>query len=299
MHPLLTRKASLAPFIAAVALTAAACGGSGGNDTAVEDQLGFSQEGTEQRQARVENLVSTCMRTQGFEYVPIDPAAQRVALLGSSSLSSEEYEKQFGYGITTLFEQRQKVALGANEAVRSRLGATEGAAYDRALLGDKGGTFLQAMDTGDFSQLGGCTLKATEEAFGGATVLQSLQAKLSELDQQIENDPRFLAAAAKWSVCMKEAGFDLGHPQDVDTTLYQRLEKVVGVEAAAGRTRGASPAYDKAALAALQRLEVEMVAADIRCEEKHITDVEDSVRKDYEGPFREQNAALLKQVPAP
>ncbi len=299
MHPPMVVKAAGAALFAGFLLMAVACGGSGGDELDVEEQLGFSQEGTEQRQSRVENLVVACMRAQGFEYVPVDPKTHQAALVGSASLSGEDFEKQFGYGITTLFEQRQKVALGPNEAIRSRLSAAEGKAYDLALVGERGGSFLQAMDTGDFSQLDGCTRKATEEAFGGAAVLESLATKLVELDQQIENDPRFLAAAANWSRCMKEAGFDLAHPQDVDSSLYQRLEAVVGPDAASGRVRGPNLPYDRAALTALQRQEVEMVAADVRCEEEHITDVEDTVKLEYEARFREQNAALFKQVPAP
>ena len=57
--------------------------------------------------------------------------------------------------------------------------------------------------------------------------------------------------------------------------------------------------YDRAALAALQRQEVQMVAADLGCEQKYIVDVEDTIRPEYEGPFREQNAALFDQVPKP
>ena len=299
MESKVIRRTALGALLAIAAIIATACGGSGEKKAAVEDQLGFTPEGKEQRQTRVENGIATCMRTQGFEYVPVDPKVRRAALVGNASLSGADYEKQFGYGITTLFEQKRKLAVGPNEAIRSRLSATDGKAYDQALVGEKGGTFLQAMDTGDFSQLDGCTRKATEEAFGGATVLQSLQAKLAELDQRIENDPRFLAAVQKWSGCMREAGFDVARPKDVDSTLRQRLEAIVGREAASGASREANLTYDRAALAALQRQEVQMVAADLRCEQKYIVDVEDTIRPEYEGPFREQNAALFDQVPKP
>ena len=292
-------RAASGPLLGTILLGAIACGGSKDAPLQVDEQLGFTKEGTELRQARVENLTAACMRAKGFEYVPVDPKVQRAALIGSSTLSEEDYEKQFGYGITTLFEQRQNVAVGPNEAIRNRLSAAEGKAYDGTLLGERGGTFLQAMDTGDFSQLGGCTRTATEEAFGGATVLQSLQSKLLELDRQIENDPRIVAAVANWARCMRQSGFDLARPQDVDSSLHQRLEAIVGAAAASGAERRSARGYDRAALAALQRQEVEMVAADLRCEKQHIHDVEQAVRPDYEEPFRAQNAALLQRVPAP
>ena len=299
MKPTIVRRAGGLALLAGLALGIGACGGSSGEKSSIDEQLGFTPEGTEQRQLRVENLIATCMRLQGFEYVPQDPKAQRAALLGTSSLSAEDFEKQFGYGITTLFEQSQKVATGPNEAVRNRLATAEARAYEIVLLGDRGGTFAQAMDTGDFGQLGGCTLKATQDAFGGAPVLESLQSKLLELDKQIENDPRLVAAYTAWSRCMRDAGFDLALPRDVDSALLRQLEAIVGPPAAAGSVRGPNLPYDRPALLALQRQEVAMVAADLRCEKKHITDVEEAVRPDYEAPFREQNASLLQQVPAP
>lgn len=48
------------------------------------------------------------MKAQGFDYVPVDPRAQRAALVGTADLSEEDFDKQFGYGITTLYEQYQR-----------------------------------------------------------------------------------------------------------------------------------------------------------------------------------------------
>jgi hypothetical protein len=39
-----------------------------------------------------------------------------------------------------------------------------------------------------------------------------------------------------------------------------------------------------------------MVAADIKCEEEHVEDVEEEVTAEYEADFREQNTALLSKV---
>ena len=46
---------------------------------AVEDQLGFDQAGIMARQSRVEAAIRDCMKAQGFDYVPVDPFAQRAA----------------------------------------------------------------------------------------------------------------------------------------------------------------------------------------------------------------------------
>jgi hypothetical protein len=266
----------------------------------VEDVLGFTTEGMLARQARAEVLVRDCMKAQGFEYVPIDPAAQRAELLGAAGVTEEDFERQFGYGITTLYEQRraQKKKLGPNEAIRARLNEAERAAYDRALYGDHpDATFDKVLDTGDFTQLGGCTREAADKVFGGAETVQTLQKKLDELDEAILADARMVEAVKQWSNCMREAGYPgLSEQDEVDTVLQKKLEAIVGPPDQGGDTE---PTYDKAALAALQREEVAMVRADIACERQHITAVEEKVRAEYERDFREKNADLMAKVPRP
>jgi hypothetical protein len=289
--------------ITSVAVTVAAAlafggcgddGGSGSGDETVEEQLGFETAGILQRQLAAENFVRDCMQANGFDYVPVDPVAQQADLVGETGLSDEEFEEQFGYGLTTLYEQRKQLVDGPNEAIRSSLSAADQAAYDRTLYGDDPtATFAIALDTGDYSRLGGCVKEATAEVFGGVEVLQSLQEKLDELDDAIINDQRMVEAISAWSSCMREAGYELDDPEQVDVVLLSRLEEIVGPP---GNER---EDYDTAALAQLQSDEVSMVAADINCEEEMITPVEEDVRAEYEATFREENADLLSQVPAP
>jgi hypothetical protein len=281
----------------------AGCGGGGDAGAEVpplEEQLALDDEGIALRQVQAENLIRDCMKAQGFDYVPVDPAAQRAALVGRSGMSKEDFEKEFGYGITTLYEQRREQAVaGPNEAIRDSLGEAERTAYDRALYGDDPtATFAEALDTGDFSRLGGCIKQATDRVFGGTEVLQTLQGKLDELDERILADPRMVKAVDKWSECMRAEGFDgLDVPEEVDEVLQRRLGSIVGSPDAepASDTEG-EPAYDRAALADLQRMEVAMVTADIACERRHISSVEEKVTAEYEADFREQNTALLDKV---
>lgn len=285
----------------------AGCGGDGGSkdgfdeDKPIEDQIGFDQAGIQRRQTTVENLIRDCMRAKGFEYTPVDPAAQRAALVGSATLSEEDFEKQFGYGITTLYEQRRREATsGPNAEYRASLPAPQRTAYDQALYGQNiGSSFAVAVDTGSFGELGGCTKQATEQAFGGAQTLTTLQAKLDDLDARIDADARMVAAYKEWASCMREAGFgDLQKPDEVDAVLERELEDIVGPNTEVGvGAPGSSPDYDRQRLAALQRKEVAMVKADIECEEEHIEKVEEKVRKEYERAFAETNADFLKSVP--
>ncbi len=287
-----------------LAILAAGCGGgTEGEQVAIDEQLGIDEEGLLLRQKEAENFIAQCMKRQGFEYVPVDPVAQRAAMVGSAGLSQEDFEKQFGYGITTLFEQRlAQSGTGANHDIRARLSEADRAAYDRALYGDDPtATIAVALDSGDLTRLGGCSKEATEEIFGGTAVLQTLQSKLDELDEKIFAEPRMAKAIAKWSECMREAGYDgLSEPDEVDAVLEKKLEDIVGApEDRKATAPGQEPDYDKEALTALQREEVAMVAADIACEKKHLADVEEEVTAELEREFREENADLLTKMPSP
>jgi hypothetical protein len=309
---------ALAAVLVGAALAIAACGGgSDGGATAaspgtsssatasqsgatVEDQLGFDEAGILARQSRVEAAIAQCMKNEGFDYVPIDPFAARAALVGSSRLSDQDFLKQFGYGISTLWGRGNPQA-DPNQRLRATLGPADRRAYDRALWGDnKGATFSEAVDSGRFDRLGGCTLKATEAVFGGAQVLTQLQGKLDDLDDRIAEDRRMVKAIAKWSECMASAGYRYEDPDEIDTDLFTRMEKIVGPlpgQFATGPPTGekARP-FNRAALTSLQRDEVAIARRDDSCEQKKIAPVESVVRPEYEARFRERNRGLISQI---
>jgi outer membrane murein-binding lipoprotein Lpp len=232
--------------------------------------------------------------------VPQDPVAQQAALVGGRNMTKEDFEKQYGYGITTLYEQRRQLAVaGPNKAIRDSLSEADRKAYDHALHGDDPtATFADALDTGDYSRLGGCIKAATDQVFGGADVLSSLSAKLDELDQKMRADARMVKAVKDWSACMRTKGFDgLNEQEEVDAVLKKKLEEVVGSPRDGAGTDGAEAGYDKTVLATLQAEEVAMVKADTECEDEHVEEIEDKVTEEYEAAFREENTALLSKVP--
>lgn len=303
---LLSRRARVVTALAA-ACSLLILGGCGGGDApaetvSVDEQLGLDEDGLLERRAQAENHIRDCMKAQGFDYVPVDPQAQKAALVGRSGMSSEDFEQQFGYGITTLYEKRlQQTGIGPNKDIRDRLGAADRAAYDRALYGDDPtSTFEVALDHGDFTRLGGCIKAATDKVFGGTAVLQTLQTKLDEVDEKVFSDPRMVKAIAKWTQCMREAGYgNLAEPDEVDAVLEKKLEDIVGSpEERVAPAPGQAPDYDTAALTALQREEVAMVAADIACEKKHLRQIEEEVEAQYNKEFREENADLIARVPS-
>jgi hypothetical protein len=264
-----------------------------------EETLGFSGDGIRERQSRVEGEIRECMKAQGFDYIPLDPLVQERALTGKA-MTEEEFIKQFGDGVSTLFGRGLgREQTNPNERVRTSLSEADRTAYDRALGGDNpAATFAEAVDSGDFSELGGCTKQASEAEFGGGPVVTALIRKLDELDERIGQDQRMIKAGEKWSACMAKEGYRYDEPDDIEEDLTERFQAIVGREVKPGATAPPSPdiSYDRAALAALQREEVELGAADLECENRELDPVERVVRPQHEAIFRKSNRRLIARV---
>ena len=294
--------------IASLALLLPGCGGSSQNASSttnqsaasggtIEDQLGFTRKGIAAASAKVENVIAACMKAEGFDYVPVDPVAQQAALTGKASMSDEEYEQQFGYGITTLYG-RGSAQTDPNDKTREQLAEADRAAYDRALSGGKPDqTFILAVDTGDFTQLGGCTKKATDQAFGGSQLLQTLQRKLDELDDSIAADQRMVHAQDAWRGCVKAAtGQEFEDAESIEDEIKQRFERLVGSVVPPGQVAPEGTQVDMAALRKLQQDEMSLFNKDRNCESKLIDPVETKVRQEKETKFKSDNAELLSKV---
>jgi hypothetical protein len=302
------RRGVVLAAIAGLALLAG-CGGSTSNNSSsttsqgsasggtIEDQLGFTRKGIAAASAKVENEIAACMKAEGFDYVPVDPVAQQAALTGKANMSDEEYEQQFGYGITTLYG-RASAQTDPNDKIREGLSEADRAAYDRALSGgNPDQTFVLAVDTGDFSQLGGCTKQATDRAFGGSKLLQTLQRKLDELDDSIAADQRMVHAQDAWRRCVEAStGEQFEDAESIEDQISQRFERLVGSVVPPGQIAPEGTQVDMSALRKLQQDEMDLFRKDRDCERKLIDPVETKVREQKETKFKSDNAELLSKV---
>jgi hypothetical protein len=306
---MIKRKQALPAAIAALALLAG-CGGGGDTSTgpsatldvseggsSIEDKLGFTRTGVNAAQAQVENDIARCMKEQGFDYLPSDPVAAQAALTGKSNLTDTEFEQLFGYGISTLYD-RGTSQSNPNAATRQGMSEADRRAWDRALYGENvGETFRLAVDTGDFTKLGGCTKTAADAVLGGSQLRTTLQRKLDELDESVVQDQRVVKAHEAWAQCMRAAtGNAYEDSEAVEDEILVRLRAIAGSNVAPGTVAAPSASYAAAALDDLQRAEVELSNADRACEEQHVSDVETTVREEKEARFREDNATLLSEV---
>ena len=299
----------------------AACGGKSDNrsteSAAVDSPLGLDDAASALMQTRVEELVKTCMKSAGFEYVPVDPNATKAAITGVSGLSDEEFRRQFGYGLSTVFEKVVEISQSAKSAdpnvtYRNSLDLAGQKAFDVALTGGKTDVSVsgavESAKAGDLGGLGGCVEEGTTAVFGGANVVSAL-AKIEELDARAEADERLIKARADWSNCMRKLGFEYSEPNAVDVGILEKLAAIVGPAAAKSMGEDATfsplvfgtaalPPYDKAALAQLQVEEIATAEADLDCEEKFVVDVEDKVKAEYVKKFAQENTVLLSKAQA-
>ena len=266
----------------------------------LEEQLGLANFG-EAPPLQEALVIRDCMKAQGFEYVPVDPAAQKAT--SSGGLTSAQKRALYGYDITTRYSQAQPAtAQDPNAAVRAALSPPNQAAYDQALngsvpstnAGGGGGNGGGGSGGGSFRTVGGCTRQAIQQVYGGGQVFDTLISKLSTEQQQVDNDQRVVMADQAWSQCMAGAGYHYPKPSQIKKDLKKRLKALVGT---APSVPAAPP---PAGLAALQQLEMSLSRTDSACDTKvHLTDITNTVQAEYDAAFRQQNAPLLSHVNIP
>lgn len=284
----------VAPGLALAGLLGA-CGGGGGGSAAGgaspspsasaavvgPEEFGLTMEELALRVEQVEAAVRDCMTTAGFEYVPVDFATVKAAMDSDKTapgVSEEDFVAQFGYGITTSFDD-PVVEAGKGEqnvAIFAALPAPDQAAYSRALWGDRPDvTLARALEDEDFAGTGGCTRSAAEQSFSSEELTGTY---INPGDVLLEQDPRVVAALEEWATCVRDAGYEYGHPDEVEEDLSQQLDEVLA---------GADPASltgpAQAALTELQGYERAVAGVATGCEEEHVQPVVEQVESEVYG----------------
>lgn len=199
------------------------------------EEFGLSQRQLVQAIEHVEELISQCMREQGFQYVAADNTTVRAGMSADKKLpglSEEEFIDRHGFGLSTMYTgQAPQLAAGYSPAqvglgernVQNfkNLSPADQVAYNRALFGENNSaTFAVALEIEDFSRCGGCTRKAIEQVFKPE---QMKATHYNPQDALINNDRRMKTALRFYASEMRKAGFEYNHPDEVEPDIRARL----------------------------------------------------------------------------
>ena len=252
------------------------------------EEFGLSKEGLVTSIEAVETLIATCMRDAGFEYIAGDYATVRRGMIADKSLpgvSDEQYIAQYGYGISTLYtdlppqladvDTPAKIGLGEqNVQIFNNLSPTDQVAYNYTLFGENADeTFAVTLEAEDFSRTGGCTRSAIEQVF---TPEELSTTYYNPLDGLVNQDPRMIAALAEFADCMRAAGFDYSHPDEIEDDIKKRLYTITG-----DAPPEALPADAQAALTELQGYERAVFAVHFDCEVRIFEPVEKQILREW------------------
>jgi hypothetical protein len=185
---------------------------------------------------QAESSIAACMREQGFEYVAVDYRTIRRGMNADKrlpGLTESEFIHKYGYGLSTLYTgappqdtngySPAKMGLGRkNIEIYRGLSPADRVAYNRALLGEAiSQTLSVGLESENFNRTGGCTRQAVEQVFSPEQLKATY---VNPKDVIIYRDPRMKAAVREYAKRMRDAGFEYGHPDDVEADILQRLD---------------------------------------------------------------------------
>lgn len=243
--------ATLASAVVAaiVAATLAACSGaSGGEGATIAEALGepaFGEVDWNDKQYQVQELISECMRAEGWEYVPVRvPDAS--AAWEAEDQRAMYAERGFGLAWSVLHPQddaAEEATPDPNQAYAATLTEAEQAAYwasyagteaeqaewaGRSVDAETGETVIEVG--GDFGFGPGCNGEAHQAVYGGEPTQaqvrrQAVAALYEDLAVRIAADPRVVTLNATWSACMADAGFALEDPEELWARAFPGLQE--------------------------------------------------------------------------
>jgi hypothetical protein len=276
-------------FAAAGVLLAALGAGAEGPAVVGQHEFGLTERELVQHIEKVEALIASCMRAQGFEYVAVDAETVRRGMQADKMLpgiDESEFIARYGFGISTLYTGKPpqlatgyspgRIGLGRrNVEIYRGLSPADQVAYSRALFGDHAdATFAIALDAEDFSRCGGCTRAAIEKVFAPEHLKASYY---NPTDALIARDPRMKAALREYGAKMREAGFDSGDPNTVEDEIRERLDAITD-----GGTIPLEelPPQKLAALKELQNHERSLAVKSFELETRIVEPVEERIEKE-------------------
>ncbi len=266
----LARARSVWLILAASAVTLSACGSGNATDAAVGDEgdaevvyesplgdfLGwtqgadFDEEAAQaewaQNEREIQEAVAICMSAEGFEYIPVDTAAQNAfweqQYEEDLEWGSKEWTERYGFGVSTQRFSQEQVGpdlvgniyssvsedegpVDPNQEYVESLGPDEQTSYYEALWGDGQGYEWDEALSEDENEAAmddyfqsyiptGCEPVAQEEIYneGGQDRWQAFDTEfgeaLQEMEERMESHPDVIAFRSGVRTCVEERGLE-------------------------------------------------------------------------------------------
>ena len=199
---------------------------------------------------KAQELVATCMTTQGFEYIPFTGGFSDFNPFDQfGDMTKAEYAKKWGYAISTMINPDGSSVEGSpnsaapseevtdpNQKIREAMSESEGAAYDKALYGFSPDEGPLATGTSDDSgdpetpppafEPSGCQAQGFQNGLDQKGE-ESMQKAYEDLSKRVEADPRNKAAKRAYRSCMKTAGYpEVKTPDEPYNVVQEKMSKL-------------------------------------------------------------------------
>jgi hypothetical protein len=257
-------------LLAIVAIVIAGCGGGSDPEAAADppdngeslsDFFGYEEEDPEaaeanyrEQEARVQELIRSCMAAAGFEYQPMNQPEGSFGFV-DEEWDEEKWVREQGFGITTWYgnegEFTETTVVGEewvdpNQEMLDAMSDAEREAWYAALHGTEEeqmeGSYTEVdPETGEEYTVmeghgAGCQGEAYAAEYGEQSGNEDLWEELSPamdaMYQQVQADPRIVELDQEWSACMASAGYEYESMTKMQETIYDdfqtRFDEIVG-----------------------------------------------------------------------
>lgn len=285
--------------------------GLGHDDVWAED---YQQQNAELAR-RAEEVVAECMAVQGFDYVPTSSGTDIViAEPADESLSDIEYAQLHGYGLTSLFLERQEMDAASsqqptdpNEQAYRAMSESEQHAWNLALYGE---LYFLDESTATEDELNsattGCWGKADEVVYAPNNDDNAWDAILNNpefaefldaidnLNKKVEKDPNMVALNSEWADCMADSGYPtFDRPIDAPNSLYGELDSMTRADGGEFRDLSQSELDD------FLGKEIAIATADFTCQDElDYNDISLQIQFDAEQELIDSNQSTVDALTA-
>lgn len=257
------------------------------------------------RLRRNEEIKVACMKREGFEYIPYEPAVQTDI---SSMPGNVDDAHRFGFEISTRFGEIASFLIeeertNPNKEIVESLSEAELDAYYTAL---QGFPRIRRNENGELENaeyldrdFGGCYGEIAAEALPSSSAQDLFEAlDIESMFARMDSSPRKRDIETEWSNCMAEKGYVYQSPDALQGSVrkyfHGKLSKIDGFSRGdeTWTRRDRNTDIDQVALAALQAEERALAVAYAECAVNYHKQL-NVIFRDFEKALISENQALL------